>query len=72
MNNDIIKGKWQEIKGSAKEKWGKLTDDDLMEINGSREKLSGKIQKTYGMAKDEVEKQLDEWEKACEKSSRAA
>lgn len=72
MNNDIIKGKWQEIQGSVKQQWGKLTDNDLAEINGSREKLAGKIQKNYGLAKDEVEKQLKEWEKSCEKSSHAA
>ena len=63
MNEDIIKGKWQEIKGSIQKKWGKITDDDIAEINGSREKLSGKIQKNYGLARDEVEKQMKEWEK---------
>ena len=63
MNEDIIKGKWQEIKGAIQKKWGKITDDDIAEINGSREKLSGKIQKNYGLARDEVEKQMKEWEK---------
>ena len=63
MNEDIIKGRWREIKGAVKEKWGKLTDDDLTEINGSREKLAGKIQKSYGLAQDEVEDQLKKWEK---------
>lgn len=62
MNEDIIKGRWREIKGSVQEKWGKLTDDDLTEINGSREKLAGKIQKSYGLAQDEVEEQLKKWE----------
>lgn len=61
MNKDIIEGKWTEIKGAVQQKWGKLTDDDLAEINGSREKLAGKIQKNYGLARDEVEKQLDAW-----------
>lgn len=62
MNKDIIEGKWTEVKGAVKQKWGKLTDDDLAEINGSREMLAGKIQKNYGLARDEVEKQLKAWE----------
>lgn len=63
MNEDFFKGKWHEMKGAVKEKWGKLTDDDLAEINGSREKLAGKIQKSYGLAQHEVEEQLRKWEK---------
>ncbi len=63
MNKDIIEGKWTEVKGAVKQKWGKLTDDDLAEINGNREKLAGKIQQNYGLARDEVEKQLKDWEK---------
>lgn len=62
MNQDIIQGKWNELKGSVKKRWGKLTDDDIAEINGSREKLAGRIQSAYGLAKDEAEKQLKEWE----------
>lgn len=62
MNTDIIEGKWTEIKGAVKQKWGKLTDDDMAEINGSRDVLAGKIQKNYGLARDEVEKQLKAWE----------
>lgn len=62
MNTDILKGEWTELKGAIKQRWGKLTDDDLMRIDGSREKLAGRIQKTYGLARDEAEKQLEEWE----------
>ncbi len=62
MNKDIIEGKWAELRGAVKQHWGRLTDDDLTEINGSREKLAGKIQKNYGLARDEVEKQLKAWE----------
>ena len=62
MNKDIIEGKWTEIKGAVQQKWGKLTDDDMTEINGSREKLSGKIQKNYGLAREEAEKQMKAWE----------
>ena len=59
MNNDIFKGNWAEIKGKIKSKWGKLTDDDLTQINGKREELSGKLQKHYGHTKEEVEKHID-------------
>lgn len=62
MNEDILKGKWNEIKGSAQKKWGKLTDDDLAKINGDRTKLLGTIQKAYGIERDEVEKQMKDWE----------
>jgi uncharacterized protein YjbJ (UPF0337 family) len=62
MNKDIIKGQWNEIKGDVQKKWGKLTNDDLEQINGDRTKLSGKIQKVYGLERDEAEKQLKEWE----------
>jgi uncharacterized protein YjbJ (UPF0337 family) len=62
MNTDIIEGKWTELKGAVKQKWGKLTDDDMAEINGNRDILAGKIQKNYGLARDEVEKQLKAWE----------
>jgi uncharacterized protein YjbJ (UPF0337 family) len=62
MNEDIIKGQWNEIKGDIQKKWGKLTNDDLDQINGDRTKLSGKIQKAYGIEQDEVEKQLKDWE----------
>ena len=62
MNTDIIEGKWTELKGAVKQKWGKLTDYDMAEINGNRDILAGKIQKNYGLARDEVEKQLKAWE----------
>jgi uncharacterized protein YjbJ (UPF0337 family) len=62
MNQDIIKGKWNEVKGDIQQKWGKLTDDDIAQINGDRLKLAGSIQKAYGISKDNVEKQLAEWE----------
>ena len=62
MNEDIIKGKWLEIKGAIQQKWGKITDNELAEIDGNREKLAGTIQKNYGLAREEVEKQLKEWE----------
>ena len=61
MNWDILEGKWKQFTGSAKENWGKLTDDDLDQAAGKREQLIGKIQERYGIARDEAEKQVDEW-----------
>jgi len=63
MNKDIFEGKWNQMKGAAQKQWGKLTDDDLDQIQGDRTKLAGKIQEAYGKSKDEVEKELEEWEK---------
>jgi uncharacterized protein YjbJ (UPF0337 family) len=63
MNWDTIEGNWKQFSGKVKEKWGKLTDDDLMAINGKREQLAGKIQECYGIGKDEAEKQLKDFEK---------
>lgn len=61
MNWDQVEGKWKQAKGSVKQKWGKLTDDDLDTIAGHRDKLVGKLQERYGMAKEEAEKQADSW-----------
>ena len=68
MNADTLKGKWKQIKGQAKKKWGKLTDDDLDVIAGRRDVMAGKIQERYGIAKDEAEKQLSAWEKKADDS----
>jgi uncharacterized protein YjbJ (UPF0337 family) len=64
MNSDQLKGKWKQMKGSVKERWGKLTDDDLDVIDGKHEQLVGKIQERYGIAKDAAQKQVDEWNAA--------
>ena len=61
MNWDQMEGKWKQYSGKAKEKWGKLTDDDLTIIHGRRDQLIGKIQERYGIAKQEAEKQVDEF-----------
>ena len=62
MNKDLFEGKWHEYKGKVKEKWGKLTDNDLTQINGKREALLGKLQTHYGYAKDRAESELEEFE----------
>ncbi len=63
MNENIIKGNWNEVRGSIQKKWGRLTDNDLTEIRGERKRLLGSLQKAYGYAEDEAEKQVREWEK---------
>jgi uncharacterized protein YjbJ (UPF0337 family) len=59
-----IEGNWKQAKGQIKEKWGKLTDDDIAQINGQREQLEGKIQERYGLAKDGARKDIDDWLKS--------
>jgi uncharacterized protein YjbJ (UPF0337 family) len=61
MNWDQVEGKWKQFSGKAKAKWGKLTDDDLTQISGKREQLAGILQERYGLAKDQAEKQIDEF-----------
>ena len=61
MNTDQLQGKWKQMKGSIKERWGKLTDDDIDVINGRNEQRVGKIQEKYGIAKEEAQRQVDEW-----------
>lgn len=61
MNWDTIKGQWKQFAGEAQRQWGKLTDDDVQRIDGSRERLAGKLQERYGYAKDEAEAQIDAW-----------
>ncbi|MFB4413325.1 CsbD family protein [Pantoea sp. ANP04] len=62
MNKDEASGNWKQFKGKMKEKWGKLTDDDMQVIEGKRDQLVGKIQERYGYAKDEAECEVADWE----------
>jgi len=61
MNEDRIAGQWKQLAGKIKEKWGKLTDDDLDVIEGKRTELAGRLQERYGYAKDEADKNIDTW-----------
>jgi uncharacterized protein YjbJ (UPF0337 family) len=61
MNWDQIEGKWKQFSGKVREKWGKLTDDDLETIAGKRDNLLGKLQERYGMAKQQAERELDDF-----------
>lgn len=64
MNEDIIKGKWSQLKGKLKEKWSKLTDDDVGKLEGHREYLVGKLQERYGLAKEKAQEQVAEFERS--------
>jgi uncharacterized protein YjbJ (UPF0337 family) len=61
MNWDRISGQWKQYKGKAKEKWGQLTDDEIDIIAGKRDQLVGKVQERYGIARDQAEKEVDQW-----------
>lgn len=64
MNWDQIKGSWKQVQGQMKSKWGKLTDDDLTVVAGKRDQLAGVLQEKYGLAKEQAEKELDEFIKS--------
>ena len=61
MNWDTIAGNWKQVQGKVRQQWGKLTDDDLELVKGKRDELAGRIQERYGIAKDEAERQIDDW-----------
>jgi uncharacterized protein YjbJ (UPF0337 family) len=69
MNSDTLKGKWKEMKGSVKERWGRLTDNDLEVIDGQHDQLIGKIQQRYGIAREAAQKQVEEWNSALSRES---
>jgi uncharacterized protein YjbJ (UPF0337 family) len=64
MNTDQMKGNWKQLVGKAKEKWGRLTNDDWQVVEGQRDQLVGRIQERYGIARDEAQRQVDEFEKS--------
>ena len=75
MNWDQIEGKWKRLAGSARERWGKLTDNDWETVAGKKDQLVGRIQERYGLARAAAEKQADEWslaQKGSERDSRPA
>lgn len=63
MNVHTLNGNWNELKGKAKQQWGKLTDDQLEQIDGKRDELVGKVQQAYGKSIDEAQKEVDEFER---------
>lgn len=70
MNNDVLEGKWKQLRGKVREEWGELTDDELDQIAGRREQLVGKIQEKYGYTRDEAERQVEQFLDETEKSTR--
>jgi len=63
MNSDTVKGEWKQFKGVVRERWGKLTDDHLDVIAGKRDQLIGRVQEVYGQAREEVERDVDEFQR---------
>ena len=61
MNEDILKGKWKQLKGEVKSQWGKLTDDDLDRAEGDAEQLIGRVQERYGYQRDEAKREVDDF-----------
>jgi uncharacterized protein YjbJ (UPF0337 family) len=64
MNEDIIKGKWSQLSGKLREKWGKLTDGDVNQLAGHREYLIGRLRERYGIAKEKADVQVKEFERS--------
>lgn len=64
MNNDIMKGKWNQFKGEVKKQWGDLTDDDLRQIDGEQDKLVGRVQERYGYTRQEAQREVDDYFKS--------
>lgn len=62
MNKNTLKGQWSQVKGKVKEKWGDLTDNDLTYIDGKRDQLVGRVQERYGLAQEEAERQVSDFE----------
>jgi uncharacterized protein YjbJ (UPF0337 family) len=69
MNWDQIQGNWKQFKGRVRNQWGKLTDDHLEQINGRREILTGKIQQSYGISREEADRQIKDWQQSIDVSS---
>ncbi len=61
MNTDVLRGKWNQLKGKVRRQWGDLTDDDVDKIQGDSEVLLGRIQERYGRTREEAEKEVDRW-----------
>lgn len=61
INEDTLIGNWKQFKGDIQRRWGELTDDELDQMEGKREKLIGKIQEKYGRTREQAEREVDEW-----------
>ncbi|HEX3684063.1 MAG TPA: CsbD family protein [Bryobacteraceae bacterium] len=65
MNSDQFEGKWKQLKGNVKQRWGKLTDDDVTALSGKKDELVGKLQERYGITREQAQKEADEWAAAA-------
>jgi uncharacterized protein YjbJ (UPF0337 family) len=65
MNSDQFEGKWKQLKGNVKQRWGKLTDDDVTALSGKKDELVGKLQERYGITREQAMKEADEWAAAA-------
>jgi uncharacterized protein YjbJ (UPF0337 family) len=65
MNSDQFEGKWKQLKGTVKQKWGKLTDDDLLALTGKKDEFIGKLQERYGYSREQALREADEWAAAA-------
>lgn len=70
MNWEQIEGNWKQVRGQFRERWGKLSDDDLEVIAGKRDQLVGQLQAKYGMVKEEAEREIDNFCEACDLSAK--
>ena len=61
VNEDVLKGKWRQLKGEVKSQWGKLTDDDIDQAEGDAEKLIGRVQERYGYAREDAKREVDDF-----------
>jgi uncharacterized protein YjbJ (UPF0337 family) len=71
MNIDQLEGKWKQVKGAFKEKWGKFTNDEIDRMAGKRDQIVGKLQERYGQTREQAEKSLDEWCKTVRDDEKA-
>lgn len=71
MNWEQLEGKWKQLRGEAKQKWGKLTDNDLDYMAGKRDQFIGRLQERYGLAKEDAQRQAEEWLKLQQKTAEA-
>jgi uncharacterized protein YjbJ (UPF0337 family) len=69
MNSDTFEGQWKQLKGSVKQKWGKLTDDDVTTLSGKKDELVGKLQERYGYTREQALKEADDWAAAAHKQT---
>ena len=65
MNSDQFEGKWKQLKGNVKQRWGKLTDDDVTALSGKKDELIGKLQERYGITREQAQKEADDWAAAA-------